>query len=71
MRHAFVKLSDEQRSWLDAHPEYRPVGAPRPGVSFTRCGTLYRDGRFDISAPMKVIRLEPGCIGIGVLREPN
>ncbi len=60
------QLSEAQRSWLANSPEYVPVGPPRPGVAFKECGTLYADGRFELMAPMKVVKLEEGCICVGV-----
>jgi hypothetical protein len=59
-------LTDAQRSWMAAHPHYCFPGRPKAGVSYRECGTLYADGRFDPMAPMKVVRLEEGCVLVGV-----
>lgn len=63
---ALQDLTPAQRAWLANSPQYDLCGPPRPGISFRECGTLYADGRFEPSAPMKAIRLEPGCVLIGV-----
>jgi len=59
--------TEAQKNWLSQHPEFQPVGPPRPGVSFTICGTLYADGGFEPMAPMQTIRLEQGCVCVGIL----
>lgn len=61
-----MALTEAQRDWLGAHPQYSLCGKPQPGVSFKECGTLYADGRFDLMAPMKPVKLEDGCVLIGV-----
>lgn len=58
--------TEAQLGWLAAHPMYEACGAPRPGVRFHECGTLYADGRFELMAPMKPVRLEDGCRLVGV-----
>ena len=59
-------MTEAQKEWLARHPEHEPFGPPRPGVRFKLCGTLYADGEFDITLPMKPVILRPGCIGVGV-----
>ncbi len=61
-----MPLTEAQKDWLAIRPEYCLCGHPRPGISFRECGTLYADGRFDESKPMKVIKLEPGCVLVGI-----
>jgi hypothetical protein len=61
----------EQISWFAAHPQYEACGAPRSGVRFKDCGTLYADGRFDPMASMKVVKLEEGCRLVGIPVEEN
>lgn len=61
-----MALTQAQTDWLSAHPMYERCGRPRADISFKDCGTLYADGRFDPMAPMKVVKLEEGCILIGV-----
>lgn len=68
---ATARFTEAQVAWFSRNPGYRCVGRPRAGVSFTKCGTLYADGRFEPLAPMKVIRLEPGCIGVGIEEPPD
>lgn len=60
-----MRLTEEQKKWLALHPDYTFPGKPRPGARFTDCGTLYADGRFEVMAPMKVVRLEEGCRLVG------
>lgn len=60
------ELTDAQKEWLGANPYYCLCGKPRAGITFHECGTLYADGRFDKMAPMKSVKLEPGCVLIGV-----
>lgn len=59
-------LTQAQRDWMAAHPHYCFPGRPKPGVSYKECGTLYADGRFDPMESMKPVRLEEGCILVGV-----
>lgn len=60
-------LTQPQIDWLSARPEYCLVGRPRAGApTFRETGTLYADGRFDPMAPMKVVKLENGCVAVGI-----
>lgn len=59
-------LTEAQRDWLAARPEYCLCGRPRAGISFRECGTLYADGRFEPTTPMKPVLLELGCVLVGV-----
>ena len=59
-------MTEAQESFLAANPQYCRCGPPRAGLSFKECGTLYADGRFEPSMPMKAVRLEEGCMLIGV-----
>lgn len=59
-------MTDAQRDWMAANPQYVFCGRPRPGINFRECGTLYADGRFEPMAPMKPIKLEEGCRLVGV-----
>lgn len=61
-------LTDAQKAWLADNPEYELIGPPRPGVSFKEFGTLYADGIYILSQPMKAIMLKPRCKGVGVRR---
>ena len=61
-----MMLTDAQKKWLAENPEYEMVGPPRPGVRFKEFGTLYADGIYIQSFPMKAIMLKPGCRAIGV-----
>jgi hypothetical protein len=64
-------MTEAQKQWLADHPQYQPVGRPRPDVRFINSGTLYADGTFDPLAPMKPIRLRDGCFGVGIVVHPN
>lgn len=64
----FLRMTEAQKKWMDDHPQYTAIGWPRPGILFDTAGTLYCDGRFDPIAPMKPIKLEPGCFGVGIPR---
>lgn len=64
-------MTPQQKAWLEANPNYQQVGAPRPGVRFIDCGTLYGDGSFERLAPMKPIVLREGCFGVGIRVHPN
>lgn len=59
-------MTPRQQEWLIANPAWQLCGPPRPGVNFSRTGTLYDDGRFEENFPMKPIRLEPGCKLVGI-----
>ena len=61
-----IDLTKAQVEWLSAHPQYCFPGPPKPGPTFHECGTLYADGRFEPMAPMKAVRLEPGCRLVGI-----
>jgi hypothetical protein len=60
------ELTKAQVAWLCAHPQYCFPGPPKPGPRFYECGTLYADGRFELMAPMKAVKLEPGCRLVGI-----
>ena len=60
-------MTPAQKQWLTDNPKYEPVGPPRVGVYFPTWGTLYADGHFEGSpSGMDAIRLEPGCVGVGI-----
>jgi hypothetical protein len=71
MKKGGPKMTDAQRAWLEANPNYQSIGKPFPGVKFVACGTLYADGRFDPMAPMKAIKIEPGSFGVGIKVHPD
>lgn len=58
-------MTQAQKQWLSENPGYQAIGRPRPGVKFQDAGTLYADGTFEPMAPMKPIRMEQGCFGVG------
>jgi hypothetical protein len=55
------------------HPEYSPIGRPRPGTHFEGVGTLHGDGTFEPTVPARpgsllrtVVKLRPDGMSIGV-----
>jgi hypothetical protein len=49
------------------HPEYSPIGRPRPGVRIHKAGTLHGDGTFEpLGPPINPIKLRPDGMSIGV-----
>ena len=66
-------LTPAQMSWFRKHPEYSPIGRPRPGTRFEGVGTLHRDGTFEPTVPSRsgflfrtVVKLRPDGMSIGV-----
>jgi hypothetical protein len=75
-------MTDAQRAWLDAHPDYSPVGtggASASGPSATPAknrGVLHPDGRFEPvtranPAPPLPARSGPSAFVVGVLLKPG
>lgn len=59
-------LTDAQKQWFKENPDFGFIGRPHAGAPrFAEFGTLYRDGRYVKSQPMKPIKLEAGCVGVG------
>lgn len=59
------ELTEAQKTWLAANPEYEMIDPYRPGVTFKDFGVLYADGTF-IQGPTKEIVYKPGCHRAGV-----
>ena len=66
-------LTPAQMAWLNKHPEYSPIGRPRPGVRLHQPGTLHGDGTFEPVTPVRPgvllknpIKLRPDGMSIGV-----
>ena len=59
-------MTSEQEKWLAEHPNYQLVGPPRPGPHYSNCGTLYINGEFILSEPLKPIVLSSGCKLVGI-----
>lgn len=53
-------MTPEQTLWLRNHGSHQPVGKPSPHAKFVACGTLYPNGHFELSEPMKPVRLVAG-----------
>jgi hypothetical protein len=67
-----MNLTPAQLAWVRKHPEYSPIGKPRPGTRFEGVGTLHGDGTFEPAVPvrpgsllMTVVKLWPS-IGVGI-----
>ena len=67
-----MNLTPAQLAWLVKHPEYSPIGQPRPGTRFEGVGTLHGDGRFEPTQPARpgsllktVVKLRPDGMSIG------
>lgn len=59
-------MTEAQRQWFNCNPNYEFIGPPRPDARYVKCGTLYSDGRFELMEPMKPIKLEYGCVAVGI-----
>ena len=62
-------LTPARTAWLRKHPEYSPIGRPRPGVRFHQVGTLHGDGTVPAqpgSLLRTVAKLRPDGMSIGV-----
>jgi hypothetical protein len=66
-------LTPAQMLWLRRHPNYSPIGRPRPGAQYHDVGTLHGDGTFEPATWSKPgsllrnpIKLRPDGLSIGV-----
>jgi hypothetical protein len=66
-----TELTDAQRRWLADHPHYDLCGRGKFGVGFKRCGALFKDGNMQSMSPDTALRLEEGCVLIGIPCDPN
>ena len=53
----------DDRAGLHKHPDYSPVGRPRPGIHYEQVGTLHGDGTFEPTVPV-----QPGSLLRTVVR---
>ena len=68
-----MNFTPAQISWLHKHPDYSPIGRPRPGIHYEQVGTLHGDGMFERTVPVQpgsllrtVVKLRPDGMSIGV-----
>lgn len=60
-------LTQAQRDWLAAHPEYELIGRPRVGTAFKEFGTLFANGTYEKCEPSPgVIRMGNNSRGVGI-----
>jgi hypothetical protein len=60
-------MTSEQKKWLDANPEYQPIGQPGGNVRLVERGTLKADGTF-VPVSHKNPLPQPGDSGFGVAK---
>jgi hypothetical protein len=63
-------LTPARTAWLRKHPEYSPIGRPRPGVRFHQVGTLH--GAFEPLQNLVAVKLRGDCMSVlvGVAVKP-
>ena len=60
-------MTNEQKAWLDSHPEYRMMGAAGGNTRYVKRGTLRKDGTFvPVSRSAPLIDTRDGGFGVGV-----
>lgn len=62
-------MTEAQKAWLDAHPDYRPLGQTGGFHIFTKRGTLRPDGTFARVTKASPIGTANGAFGVGVLTD--
>jgi hypothetical protein len=61
-------MTGEQKAWLTAHPEYRPIGVTAGRTRFVKRGALKPDGTFvAVTRASPLIDESAGSFGVGVL----
>ena len=65
-------LTLAQMAWLRKHPEYSPIGRPRPGVRFNQVGTFARRWHVRAVATSGGRKLRSDCksVLVGVAVKP-
>jgi len=60
-------MTNEQKKWLDEHPEYTMIGAIGGNLRYVKRGTLKKDGTFvPVSRSAPLIDTRDGGFGVGV-----
>ena len=61
-------MTSEQKAWLDAHPDYRPIGVAGGRTRFAKRGSLKPDGTFvAVTRAAPLIDERDGAFGVGIL----
>ena len=61
-------MTSEQKAWLDAHPDYRPIGVAGGRTRFAKRGALKPDGTFvAVTRAAPLIDERDGAFGVGIL----
>ena len=60
-------MTSEQKAWLDAHPDYRPIGVAGGRTRFAKRGALKPDGTFVAVTKGVPLDERDGAFGVGVL----
>ena len=61
-------MTSEQKAWLDAHPDYRPIGVAGGRTRFAKRGALKPDGTFvAVTRAAPLIDERDGAFGVGVM----
>lgn len=61
-------MTGAQKAWLDAHPDYRPIGVAGGRTRFAKRGALKPDGTFvAVTRAAPLIDERDGAFGVGIL----
>ena len=61
-------MTGEQKAWLTAHPDYRPIGVTGGRTRFAKRGALKADGTFvAVTRAAPLIDECDGAFGVGIL----
>lgn len=60
-------MTNQQKMWLDAHPEYSPFGVPGGMVVYRHRGLLRPDGTFHLGRTQPKPAIDPdGTFAVGM-----
>jgi hypothetical protein len=60
-------MTNEQKNWLDQHPDYTMIGAIGGNMRYVKRGTLKKDGTFvAVTRSAPLIDTRDGAFGVGV-----
>jgi hypothetical protein len=60
-------MTNEQKLWLDQHPDYTMIGQVSGGMRYVKRGTLRKDGTFvPVTRAAPLIDTRDGGFGVGV-----
>lgn len=60
-------MTNEQKAWLDANPDYRPISVAPGGFRWAAKGTLRPDGTFASATKRRPVDDAGGSFGVGKL----